>query len=228
MSTQSNQVHSLPQGAGDSRPWGPSIGTLTNARDEAHDLWDADKHAGPDGFRRGHVAPYSNGHRMHIEFSGSAFEAKCRVARRDRDLTDLVEPMARLLYRALQVQALGAFDDLLFEDLPQVTKQQLVDEARIALHSQSPLYREKAQRAAKHEFRKSLRDAAFHFPDLNPVADVAERQRRQHAIDHVVFIMETLSIHESIADASRKVLTSPLTSSAASQVVRMGMRGARP
>lgn len=163
--------------------------------------------------------------RVHVEKSGPGFHPS--LQKRDADLATLVEPMARLLYRAMQVQALGAVDHVLFDDLPVATKGQLVADARVALHLQSGLYRNEAERAARLTFHDALKDAAVHYPHLNPVADEKEIAARRKAIAHCVGFMALLKVPEVMLDAYRRTLTTPLTMGATAQVTLTALRGAR-
>lgn len=161
---------------------------------------------------------------VHAEKSGPAFSL---LQKRDAALTSLVEPMARLLYRAMQVQALGAIDYVLFDDLPVATKGQLIADAREALHRQSTLYRDIADRAVRRELSDWLDMAKLHYAELNPSATDAQKAERQKAIDHVAQNFQILGVAKFVMDAYHRAMTTPLTMSARSQETLTVVRGAR-
>lgn len=163
---------------------------------------------------------------VHTEKSGPAF-ASPRLQKRDQALTELVEPMARLLYRAMQAQALGAIDHVRFKELPVVTMEQLVADAREALHRQSTLYRDLAVRAVRQELSDWLSLAKLHYAELNPVATDREKAERQRAIDHVAQCFEILGVGKFVLDAYHRAMTTPLPMSAPSQETLTVLRGWR-
>lgn len=161
---------------------------------------------------------------VHVEKSGPGFHPT--LQQRDAAITALVEPMARLLFQALQVQALGAIDDWTFEQLPVRAKNELITEARIALHRQSPLYRDEAKRQSQVAFDAALKDAAIHYPHMNPVADDAEIGQRRRAILHVVEFLRLLRVSDVIREVHDAALSTPIRMGATAQIALTALRGA--
>jgi hypothetical protein len=158
---------------------------------------------------------------------GPAFgpPAEHLIKARDAAITAMVEPLARMLYQAMQIQHLGAIDDMPFEDLSNAAKQRLVNDARCALHGQSPLYRSEMERQVKLQVTDSLATTALHFPFTNPVADEREQERRRQAMESVVRAMKAVDMSTQFFVAQRFALTQPLTWSAQKQVTLTTLMG---
>lgn len=165
--------------------------------------------------------------RVHAGAVGPAFgpPASHVLMARDAAVTALVEPMARMLYQAFQAQHLGAFDDVEFDDLSTSAKQRLVNDARCALHWQSPLYRSEAERMVKATVMESLETTAMHYPVLNPVADQQEQNRRKGAFAHALRAFSNVDLPTLMFVAYRLALTRPLPYGEQKQVTLTALRG---
>lgn len=184
-------------------------------------------HPQADGDRR--PIGYSGPVRVVTGTAGPAFgpPASHVLMARDAAVTALVEPMARMLYQAFQAHQLGLFDCIEFDDLSIAAKTKLVEDARCALHLQSPLYKAEAERQAKLTFTEALENVARHYPFLNPVADDREEARRKQAIDAVIKACTLLELPALMSVAHRMALTGKLQMSDQKQVTLTTLRGVR-
>lgn len=158
---------------------------------------------------------------------GPAFRppASHQIAKRDADVTALVEPMARMLYQAFQAQHFGLFDDVSFDELEPPAKQKLVDDARVALHLQSPLYRAEVERLGRLTVIDAMATSANLFPLTNPVADEREQERRKQAMTSVTEHLRLVDLPNLLRVSDRMVLTKPLPWGADKQVTLTALRG---
>ncbi|MCR4374183.1 MAG: hypothetical protein NUW22_04980 [Acidobacteria bacterium] len=164
-----------------------------------------------------------------IRKSGPAFEPSAGMSIQERDLTIalLVDRLVPLLYYAMQAHALGAIDNVHLDELPEATITTLRRSARQALNGQSSLHRDEARRVARLALAKEVKDAALHFPYLNPCADDAEQRRRQSAMNIVMRHLELMKVDERTVEAFEEALATPITGTAGSQVARMAIGGWR-
>jgi hypothetical protein len=178
-----------------------------------------------DGDSRPFVGPEC----VHAGAVGPSFgpPAEHVIKARDAAITAMVEPLARMLYQAFQIQHLGAFDHVPFEDLSNAAKHRLVNDARCALHLQSPLYRREMERQVKLTFEEGLETTVLHFPEMNPVADDRVREMRKQAIEYVTRSMGHVDMSTLFLVSQRMALTTPLQLSAQKQVTLTVLRGGR-
>lgn len=160
---------------------------------------------------------------------GPAFQPSAirSIEARDLAITLLVDRLVPILFEAMQAHALGAIDGITLDELPEETITALRRQARLALNSQSTLHRDEARRMARLALAKEVRNAALHFPYLNPLADETEQRRRNSAMNVVMRHLELLKVDEQITEAFEAALAEPMTGSAGSQVARTAIGGWR-
>lgn len=160
-----------------------------------------------------------------VHRSGPAFET-ISVAERDRQLAALIEPMARMLYRAMQLHALGAVNDIAFDDLPRHIADRLKRDATIALNRQSDLYHVEAERKCTHEFTRLLDDIAFHFPHTAGfTTDPVERTRRERLAADLIKHIKSFSPEATVAEQRDRAFAEPLNVPARLQPIRTVFAG---
>ena len=64
---------------------------------------------------------------------------------------DVLPALERLAYRAMQIAAMGAIDDISFEQMPDRPRRQLSQQCEAFAHSLNPLHRELAIKMASQE-----------------------------------------------------------------------------
>jgi hypothetical protein len=133
--------------------------------------------------------------------------------------------MELLLYKAWQLDQLGAYDDIAFLDAPSDVKASIRRQAEVAVASVSPIRREEADRKTVRRVMQDLRDWAFHRTlgerDLRETDAI---QRTISDLGHSIQITGTL---QTWIRSFELELTSPLSMSEQAQAVRVALQAVR-